>query len=148
MDDRAQKLNTELLRIQKEIDRAADAAKTIIRRIAETLRRDYDDQIALKNNSDYEITVTVFGNDVLIKAEVPLYETTFVGSILCNLRQDNKDAPWLKLDAGLKYDKVGNVNEQYDGYEATHILMKLILDELKKKSVPVKFPQAIDSKKA
>ena len=139
MDDRAQRLNLELIKIQREIDRAADAAKTIIRRMTEELQRNYDDQIALKNNTDYEITVTVFGNDILIKAEVPMYETTFVGHISCYLWQDNRDAPWLKLEAGLNYDKLGNVNEQYDGYEATHILMKLILDELKKKTVPVKF---------
>ena len=144
MDDRAQRLNNELVKIQKDIDQAADTSRTIVRRMAETLERNYDEQIVLKNKTDYEIIATFFGNDVLIKAEVPLFEATFTGLISCYLKQDNKDIPWAKLNAALTFDKLCNVNEQYDAYEVTHILMKLILDELKKKSVAVKFPNEND----
>ena len=133
-------LRVGLHNLNNRIDEILGTAKRLIKDMFSEMSV-YSPPLGLQKPNDYEILLTLFGNNISVRAEVPLSKDKFMGRISCYLRDDSEDkGTWNKLDTALMFDSIGNVENDHTGFEAAHILVKTLVEEFKEKGITVKAP--------
>ncbi len=130
----------ELTKLQKNKGKMFSRAKFIISEMSGEILDNYSKWLKVDKLDDDKILLTMFGNSVLIKAEIFL-SSPISGRIsfsLMNLdAHDDKDR-WEKLDIGYSFDELGNIDQAHDGYKITNLLIKSLLDILSKRNATVR----------
>lgn len=136
----------ELTKLQKNKWEMFSRAKVIISEMSGEILDNYSKWLKVNKLDDDKILLTMFGNSILIKAEIIL-SSPISGRIsfsLMNLDAHNNKDGWEKLDIGCSFDEIGNSDQTHDVYKITSVLIKSLLDILSKRNAIVR-PVQVES---
>jgi len=130
----------ELTKLQKNKGKMFSRAKVIISEMSGEILDNYSKWLKVDKLDDDKILLTMFGNSILIKAEIIL-SSPISGHIsfnLMNLDAHDEKNRWEKLDIDYSFDELGNIDQTHDGYKITNLLIKSLLEILSKKNASVR----------
>jgi hypothetical protein len=130
----------ELAKLQKNKGKMFSRAKIVISEMTGEILDNYSKWLKVDKLDDDKILLTMFGNSILIKAEIILSRpmSGHISFSIINLdAHDDKDR-WEKLDIGYSFDELGNIDQKHDGHKITNLLIKSLLDILSKKNGTVR----------
>jgi hypothetical protein len=141
--DKGEKMDTWIIKFReslfvenKSIDEIRGTANTIITRMTEEINHLYSDWIPVKAVNDFQLKLNYYGNEIFVKAEIPLSTGQLSGNINCYLNEGKEELTVLKTT--FSFDLIGNIDGQYTAYQCANVLIKQLHDELCEKQILIK----------